>query len=117
MSLAISQSSYFYQYLDLFNIEIVNPEVKDNKAYVKYGFIGPINLFMQAWEELSEENMKSIQNGGNSNINSPTEFRNLFEERIKKSIAILFGLIRFAQTDHGRSPDSPFQMGVADLFV
>ena len=32
-------------------------------------------------------------------------------------IHIFFGLVRFAQADHSRCPDGPFQMGVADLFV
>jgi hypothetical protein len=29
----------------------------------------------------------------------------------------LFGLVRFTQTDHGRRPDGPLKMGVADLFI
>jgi hypothetical protein len=76
-----------YQYLDKFSIEIVNSEVKDNKAYVVYRFNGPINLIMQTWDELSEENKKRILNGGNASFNSPAEFRKLIEERIKKSVA------------------------------
>ena len=32
-------------------------------------------------------------------------------------IHILFGLVRFAQADHGRGSNRPFQVGVADLFI
>ena len=73
--------------MDQFSIKIVSSEVKDKKAYVKYRFIGAINLIMQTWDEISEENKKRILNGGNANFNSPAEFRKLLEERIKKSVA------------------------------
>jgi hypothetical protein len=77
----------FYQYINLFRMEIVESEIKDEKAYVNYKLIGPIKLFMQAWDKQSEEDQKNILNGANIVSASPTEFRKRLEERIKKSIA------------------------------
>lgn len=77
----------FDLYLDLFSIEIVDAEIKDNRAYVKFKFIGPSKLYLQAWKELSRENQKKISNEGKSDFNSSSEFLKLLEERIKKIIA------------------------------
>jgi hypothetical protein len=56
-------------------------------------------------------------------INSPAQLVGIDSKGLAlvvfmtQPLHILFGLVRFAQTDHCRCPDGPFEMGVADFFV